>query len=186
MAYTYEQIPDIELKKLIEDCIANKRYAQQRIYYNYFGRMKRMVRRYFEDEQIIEEVVNNGFLRAFKKMELFSFKGSFEGWLRQIVFHAVSEYAKSHIKYKQHVLLVERDEVLHEDFGSNMNYNELLKLIDELPDTNRMVFNMFVFEDKSHKEIAELVGIQPNTSKWYLSDSRKRLMEKIIKKELLT
>ena len=65
------------------------------------------VRRYIDHEEQAEEVLNNGFLRAFQKVGQYTFQGSFEGWLRKIVLHAVSDYVKQHVKYNEKVVLVE-------------------------------------------------------------------------------
>ncbi|MNL54351.1 ECF RNA polymerase sigma factor SigE [compost metagenome] len=117
-------------------------------------------------------------------MGSYGFKGSFEGWLRKIVFHSVSDFAKSQVKYSDNVLLVEKDEFVLKDAASNMYYDDLMKLVYSLPETARVVFNMYVFEDLSHKEISKHIGISEGTSKWYLSEARKILKEKIEKQGL--
>src|SRR5690606_14275412 len=146
--------------------------------------MMGMVRRYFPAQELAEEILNNGFLRAFQKIESYGFKGSFEGWLRKIIFHAISDYAKSQVKYSDHILLVEKDEFVHKDAASDLYYDDLMKLVYDLPETARIVFNMYVFESKSHKEIAQSIGISEGTSKWYLAEARKMLKQKIEKLEL--
>jgi len=146
--------------------------------------MMTFVRRYFQEDVQAEEILNNGFLRAFKKIELYEFKGSFEGWLRKIIFHAVSDYVAGHVKYKKHILLVEKDELIHKDFASKFYYDDLMKLVNELPENVRIIFTMFVIDDLPHKEIAKSLGISEGTSKWHLSVARKILKEKIEKENL--
>lgn len=173
-----------ELEALISGCARNERGAQAKLYEMFYPKMMGMVRRYFPAKELAEEVLNNGFLRAFQKIESYGFKGSFEGWLRKIVFHAVSDYAKSQVKYSDNILLVEKDEFVIKDAASGLYYNDLMKLVYELPETARIVFNMYVFEDQTHKDISKSIGISEGTSKWYLSEARKALKQKIETLEL--
>ena len=173
-----------ELEDLIIGCTHNERGAQAKLYHLFYPRMMGMVHRYFPEQVQAEEILNNGFLRAFKKIDTFSFKGSFEGWLRRIVFHAISDYVAANVKYKSHVVLVEKDELIHKDHASGLYYEDLMKLVRELPETTRIVFNMFAIEDISHKKIARLLGISEGTSKWHVYVGRKILKEKIEKLNL--
>ncbi len=184
LAYTNILTGTSELDALISGCVHNERGAQAKIYELFYPRMMGMVRRYFPAQELAEEILNNGFLRAFQKIESYGFKGSFEGWLRKIIFHAISDYAKSQVKYSDHILLVEKDEFVHKDAASDLYYDDLMKLVYDLPETARIVFNMYVFESKSHKEIAQSIGISEGTSKWYLAEARKMLKQKIEKLEL--
>jgi len=179
LAYHNVLVKTDELQELIDGCIRNERGAQAKLYHLFYPRMMSMVRRYFPEQVHAEEILNNGFLRAFQKIDTFSFKGSFEGWLRRIVFHAVADYATSHVKYKEHVVLVEKDEFIHKDHAGRLYYNDLLDLIQQLPTATRMVFNMFVLEDLPHKEIAKTLGISEGTSKWHVSEARKILKAKV-------
>jgi DNA-directed RNA polymerase specialized sigma24 family protein len=83
---------------LIAGCLQNDRKSQELLYRKYFSSMLRMVSRYTLDKQAAQEIINNGFLRAFKKLDTFSYQGSLEGWLRKLVFHSLSEYFKQHNK----------------------------------------------------------------------------------------
>jgi RNA polymerase sigma-70 factor (ECF subfamily) len=146
--------------------------------------MMSVVRRYIDDEMQAEEVLNNGYLRAFQKISQYTFQGSFEGWLRKIVFHAVSDYVKQNIRYSEKVVMVEKDELIHKDHADRLYYNQLLELVQGLPDATRAVFNMYVLEGFSHKEIGKILGISEGTSKWHLSEGRRNLKEKIEKLQL--
>lgn len=172
------------LPELIQACIRNERSAQEKLYHLFYPRMMGTVRRYIDDEMQAEEVINNGFLRAFQKMGQYTFQGSFEGWLRKILFHAVSDYVKQNIHYSAKVMLVEKDQYVIQDHADKLYYNQLLELVQSLPDATRMVFNMYVMEGFSHKEIGKLLGISEGTSKWHLSEGRRILKMKIEKLEL--
>ena len=128
--------------------------------------------------------MNNGFLRAFQKINQYNFQGSFEGWLRKIVFHAVSDYVKQNARYNDKILLVEKDQYIHKDHADNLYYNQLLELVQSLPVATRSVFNLYVMEGYPHKEIGVMLGISEGTSKWHLSEGRRMLKEKIEKLQL--
>ncbi len=173
-----------ELQELIQGCIRNERAAQEKVYKLFYSRMMALVKRYIDQDMQAEEVLNNGFLRAFQKVEQYTFQGSFEGWLRKIVFHAVSDYVKQNIKYSEKVILAEKDQLVHKDHGDRLYYNELLELVQTLPGATRAVFNMYVMEGFSHKEIGKTLGISEGTSKWHLSEGRRVLKSKIEKLNL--
>src|SRR5688572_10845334 len=154
------------------------------MYKLFYPRMMGLVRRYIDQEMQAEEVLNNGFLRAFQKIEQYTFQGSFEGWLRKIVFHAVSDYVKQNVRYNDNILLVEKDQLVHKDHADRLYYNQLLELVQSLPVATRTVFNMYVMEGYAHKEIGKVLGISEGTSKWHLSEGRRMLKEKIEKLKL--
>ena len=173
-----------ELEQLIQGCILNERGAQEKLYHLFYPRMMALVRRYIDQEMQAEEVLNNGYLRAFQKVKQYNFQGSFEGWLRKIVFHAVADYVKQNARYSNSVVLIEKDELVHKDHADRLYYDQLVKLVQMLPDATRTVFNMYVMEGFTHKEIGNLLGISEGTSKWHLSEGRRVLKEKIEKLEL--
>lgn len=173
-----------ELEQLIQGCIRNERSAQEKLYHLFYPKMMALVKRYIDHEMQAEEVLNNGYLRAFQKIKQYNFQGSFEGWLRKIVFHAVADYVKQNTRYNNQIVLVEKDQYVHQDHAEKLYYNELLALVQSLPDATRNVFNMYVMEGFTHKEIGNILGISEGTSKWHLSEGRRLLKEKIERLEL--
>ncbi len=173
-----------ELEQLIQGCIRNERSSQEKLYRLFYPKMMAMVRRYIDHDEQAEEVMNNGYLRAFQKLGQYNFQGSFEGWLRKIIFHAVSDYVKQNNRYSEKVVLVEKDEMVHKDHADKLYYDQLVQLVQALPDATRTVFNMYVMEGFTHKEIGNMLGISEGTSKWHLSEGRRQLKEKIEKLEL--
>lgn len=173
-----------ELETLISGCMRNERGAQEKLYRLFYPRMMALVKRYIDHDEQAEEVLNNGYLRAFQKIGQYNFQGSFEGWLRKIIFHAVADYVKQNTRYSTQILLVEKDQQVENTHAEKLYYDQLLKLVQELPDATRNVFNMYVMEGFTHREISEIVGISEGTSKWHLSEGRKLLKEKIERLEL--
>jgi RNA polymerase sigma-70 factor (ECF subfamily) len=173
-----------ELEELINGCKRNERSSQERLYKLFYPRMMAVVKRYIDEDMQAEEVLNNGYLRAFQKIGQYNFQGSFEGWLRKIVFHAVSDYVKQYTRYNENIVLVEKDQFIHKDHADKIYYNELLQLVQSLPLATRAVFNMYILDGFSHKEIGKELGISEGTSKWHLSEGRRILKEKIEKQNL--
>lgn len=156
-----------------------ERTAQARLYHHFYPKMMAMVKRYFPQIELAEEILNNGFLKAFQKIHTFQFKGSFEGWLRKIVFHSISDYVKANIKYSNNTVLDDKEYFIPSKDADNILYKDLLNLIQELPTTSRIVFNMYVMEGMPHKKIGEMLDMSEGTSKWHLSEARKILKNKI-------
>ena len=183
LAYTISSTAS-ELEQLIQGCIRNERAAQEKVYKIFYPRMLSVVRRYVSSEMQAEEIMNNGFLRAFQKVRQYNFQGSFEGWLRKIIFHAVADYVKQNTTYATKTVFVEKEQYVDRDLGEKMYFDQLMKLVQELPDATRTVFNMYVMEGFTHREIGNLLGISEGTSKWHLSEGRKVFKERIEKMQL--
>ena len=171
--------PD-ELEILIRDCIARSRSAQKKLYERYspeaYGIIKRMI---YNNDTLADEILNEAFFKIFRDLEKYSFQGAFEGWIRRIVVNTTADHLRKYIKDEPHREVVAEDAYIYNESVENLSHKEILKIIATLPDVQRNVFNLFVFEDYSHKEIAELLNINQNNCRWYLNDARRRLKEKI-------
>jgi len=170
-----------ELSVLIKDCIAQSRSAQKRLYDQYAPAAYGVIRRYmYDNESAAQEILNDAFYKVFTKLDQYSFHGAFEGWIRRIVINTVTDYFKKNIKDKpQHKELQPEDAYINSESLEKLSHKELLKIIQTLPDVHRAVFNLYVFENLSHKEIAMSLNMNENNSRWHLNDARRRLKEKI-------
>jgi len=170
-----------DLFMLIKDCMANSRSAQKRLYDIYSPAAYGVVKRYlYNNETAAKEVLNDSFYKIFTKLGQYTFQGAFEGWIRRIVVNTVTDYLRKNIKDDQvHKEVQPDDGFVDSDSVGNLSYKELLQVVATLPEAQLTVFNLFVFENYPHKEIATLIGITENNSRWYLNDARKRLKEKI-------
>ncbi len=171
---------DYELKEIIDGCINNDRISQEKLYNHTYNKMNILVKKYIDCPHIAVEILNNGYLTAFKKISSYSYKGSFEGWLRRIIYHAVCNYFK---KNKKEFYQIENLEIGCND-NDDISYKEILNLVETLPKATKTVFNLHVFEGYTHSQIAKILNICEGTSKWHLAEGRKFLREKIIKLEL--
>jgi RNA polymerase sigma factor (sigma-70 family) len=170
-----------ELSVLIKDCIAQSLSAQKKLYELYAPAAYGVIRRYmYNNEPAAQELLNDCFYKIFMKLEQYSFQGAFEGWIRRIVVNTVTDHLRKNIKDDQQHKEVHPEQVyIGSDSVEKLSHKELLKVIETLPDTQRLVFNLYVFENYSHKEIAKLLTINENNSRWHLNDARRRLKEKI-------
>ena len=132
------------------------------------------------DRERALEILNDGFLRVFKKIDTFSFKGSLEGWIRRLVFHAISDYFKQNKAYLDSIVFSEvlpeaKMPQYTEGVLSELYYDDLLKAIDLLPPATCKVFKLYAIEGLNHNEIGEQLNISVGTSKWHLSSAREQL-----------
>lgn len=139
-----------------------------------------MCMRYAKDKDVAIEIINNGFLKVFMKLHTFGFKGSLEGWIRKLVFHALSDYYKKQSKNIRVLELNDFDKKTTAKALDNLYFEDVIKLVDYLPNATREVFWLYAVEGFTHKQISEKLSISSGTSKWHLSNARKKL------KELLT
>jgi RNA polymerase sigma-70 factor (ECF subfamily) len=170
-----------DLHTLIEDCIAHKRSAQKKLYDLYSPEAYGVIRKFiYDDEHLAKEVLNDAFFKIFKDLGQYSFQGVFEGWIRRIVVNTVADHLRKNLKDKQKIKEIQpEDAYIDSEPVDNLSHKELLKIVATLPDTQREIFNLFVFENYSHKEIASLLNMQQNNCRWHLNDARRRLKEKL-------
>lgn len=170
----------MNLEQVISSCKKSQATAQHQLYQylgpKLFGFCLKYSRNYDEAKDHLQE----SFLLIFKNIHQFSEKSSIENWAKKIAInYCISQYKKnSFLTFTEDF---PEDETQDEaDLEDNINLEELLKLIQELPDQYRLVFNMYVLDEYSHKEIAEIIGISEGTSKSNLSRAKTILKQKII------
>lgn len=155
--------------------------AQKVLYDRYAPRHLGVCKRYIKDNGDAEYVMVEGFYKILSKIDSFKHKGSFEGWMRRIIVNEALMFLRKRVNY--HMVLennapIPTNEISIED---QMAYEDLLKILDLLPDGYRTVFNMYVIEGYKHREIAEILQISISTSKTQLLHAKNRLQE-ILKK----
>jgi RNA polymerase sigma factor (sigma-70 family) len=169
------------LQQLILACGRNDRAAQRKLYDGYAAFIYGIIRRFTADESVAEDIQSEAFYRIFKRLDQYRFEGAFEGWIRRIAVHAVADYFRKNRPDNMPLSEATEDIAAYHDTNgpAQLAYKELLIIIHGLPPMHRAVFNLFVFEQYAHKEIATLMGITENNSRWHLNDARRRLKEKI-------
>jgi len=168
----------MSLKKLILKCKKGDLIAQSEVYHLFSGKLFPICLKYSRTYQEAEDNLQEAFITIFKKIDQFQFKGSFEGWMKRIVINtALQTYRQKNVLN----LIKENypEEVEVEINESDISLDFLLKIIQELPERYRMVFNLYVLDGFSHKEISAMLQIAEGTSKSNLSRARLILKEKV-------
>ncbi len=168
----------MSLNELVKQCAKNDRKAQKEIYQLFAGKLFSICLKYSKNKQEAQDNFHDGFITIFDKIGQFKFKGSFEGWLKRVMVNTIL------LKYRNRNVLnivTEEipDEVIVDIDDDEVSLDFLLNLIQELPDRYRMVFNLYVLDGCSHKEISKMLHIAEGTSKSNLARARAILKQKI-------
>ena len=172
-------------KKLIQACIKEKKSAQRYLYDLYAPKMYYVCLRYARHELEAQDMLQDGFIKVFDNISNFKSNGSFEGWIRRIMVNTSLNYCrKSSFKQEQIGIEDYQDTIVKSKAVSNLSEKELLAVIQQLPDGYRMVFNLYVIEGYSHKEIGEMLNITESTSRSQLAKSRKWIQNELEKQKI--
>lgn len=154
--------------------------AQKIAYERFASRMMAVCLRYVANRDDAEEVLIDGFMRVFERIDQFRNEGSFEGWVRRVMVTESLMFLRKNKAWRQEVPL--DDMGLEPDYDwadAQLDAEALIRLVAQLPDGYRTVFNLYAIEGYSHAEIAELTGISEGTSKSQLSRARALLQQKV-------
>ncbi len=166
-------------KELIELSLLKNRKAQKQLFDRYAPKMLGLCSYYVKDIQKAEEVMLSGFFKVFTKLDQYSNKGSFEGWIRKIMVYE----SISFLRKKKELIFTDKIEHFEKNIENEIELNidaeELHNYIDRLPENCKIVFNMFVIEGYKHTEIAAILKVSTGTSKTQLHRARKSLKEMI-------
>jgi RNA polymerase sigma-70 factor (ECF subfamily) len=169
-------------KDLIKACLKGDRQAQVVIYNCYSAKMLALCMRYARHRLEAEDIFHDAFIKVFTHLEEFSFQGSLEGWIRRIMVNTAIKYnLKKSFSSEQIGVENVPEETTFPDVFSMLSEEELIKMISTLPDGYRIVFNMYAIEGYTHKEIAEMLGIEESTSRSQLVKARRMLQDKVLK-----
>lgn len=166
------------IEKLIDGCKEGNTKSQEQIYRLLAPKLFAVCLKYSKSYEEAQDNLQDGFLLIFEKINQYNFKGSFEGWAKRVIINYILQQYR-----KQNVLEIvtenypEEEEVEIEE--DNISIDFLTRIIQELPDRYRLVFNLYVLDGYSHKEIAEMLEINIGTSKSNLARAKTILREKI-------
>jgi RNA polymerase sigma factor (sigma-70 family) len=167
---------------LAKALIKGDAYAQRMFYEKFSPRFLAICCRYISDRMAAEDLMVESMMKIFDKVSQFGFKGSFEGWAKRLVVNEALMYLRS--KKMLEVGIDEVNESLNSyDQSLDFESDELMKLIQSLPNGYRTVFNLYAIEGYNHNEIAEMLGISEGTSKSQLSRARAILQDQLTKNE---
>ncbi len=170
---------------LIKGCISGIRKHQENLYQIFSSKMYAVCLRYCNNSDDAQDVLQDGFVKVFKNLEKFRFEGSFEGWVRRIFVNTAIEHYR---KKSNLISITESVELSHEDDNwtglDRLAEKDILNIIKKLSPGYRTVFNMYVIEGYTHKEIAELLNINEGTSKSQLARAKSLLQKLILEQKI--
>ncbi|BAO56651.1 RNA polymerase sigma factor [Nonlabens marinus] len=167
------------LSQIIIGCRKQKLGDQEKLYHTYKKDLYNLALKYSRNTEDAEDILHDAFIVIFKTIRKYKETGSFEGWMKRIViFKAIDRYKLGKSK---HQITDQQAQVDEEEFdtGNLFTIDEILQVVQELPDQYRLVFNLYQMDGFSHKEIADSLGITVGTSKSNLSRSKKILSQKL-------
>lgn len=166
---------------LLQGCLKHDRKAQRALYEKYSSRMFSVCLRYSGSREDAMDLLQEGFITVFTKIDTFTSSGSLEGWLRRIFVNtALMKLRRNDVlKDAADVVTVAREAVSTEDVLSGISRKDIMRMISEMPEGFRTVFNMSVMDGFTHPEIAKALGISEGTSRSQLSRARMWLQERL-------
>ncbi len=170
--------------QLIRACLKQNLQAQKALYERFASTMLFVCLRYVQNRQEAEDLMIKGFTKVFKKLAQFKSDGSFQAWVRRIMVNECLEYLRSNKSMYLEIDLEKADmKAGYALLPQNLEVEDLMKMIQQLPTGYRTVFNLFALEGYSHNEIAQMLQISVNTSKSQLSRGRKLLQQYLLQSE---
>lgn len=179
-------LSDLEIAK---GCAQRKHSAQKELYDRYIKKMNALCHRYTSDKDEIKDILQESFIKVFENIEQYRGDGSLEGWVKKIMINTIltnmrKNKASIFVRVEENedeeknTLAVEEEE--DSIFNTDFNKEDLMKMIEGLPENYRIIFNLYCLEDYSHKEIAELLSIKENSSRTRLNRARKMLQDQLL------
>ena len=171
-------------KEIIEGCKRHDAAFFEALYKRYAGRLMAVGLRYVTTTFEAEDILQEAFIKIFRALPTYEYKGSFEGWLKKIVVHTAINQFHKHKKHGFPTVPVEAGdhvpEASHETVIDRMSADELIRVIQSLPEGYRIIFNLYEIEGYSHREIADMLGIQEGTSKSQLAKAKQTLRKLLV------
>ena len=170
---------------LIKECVKGNRKMQELLYTRYASKMHAVCLRYCGSADDAQDLLQDGFIKIFQNLEKYRGDGSFEGWIRRIFVNTSIEHFRRKIKYTN-FSETQEDSIEDNEWNAleTIAKKDVVKIIQQLSPGYKQVFNMYVIEGYSHKEIGEMLGISEGTSKSQLARA-KAILKKIIETNLL-
>lgn len=179
---------------VIEGCLAGNRRSQQRVYELFYGKMMAVCLRYTKNHDQAKDILQDGFIKVFRNLAHFNRAGSFEGWVRKIMVNtAIDHFRRARHSYlllgedrsmEEFEDIAESEEV-EDDAAFELKPADVINAMQKLTPAYRTVFNLYVFEEMTHKEIAATLGINIGTSKSNLAKAKINLKRLLVKEHKL-
>ncbi|MGE5429081.1 MAG: RNA polymerase sigma factor [Methylococcaceae bacterium] len=174
----YTWMVEDELQQIIDGCLQQERKSQELLYKKLYGFAMKICLRYAGNQYEASEILNEGFFKAFTNIEKYDPARPFLAWISKIMYNACIDYYRSNLKWTQLVGLEKSEQKPDEPaLEHQLDYEDLLSMIQRLPPAYRMVFNLYAVDGFSHEEIAAMTGISASTSRSNLYKARQKLQQ---------
>ena len=182
-------MPAYSEQEIIAGCRKKDRALQEHLYKIYYSMFLKVCARYAKSMEDAEQLLNDGFLKVFTQIDHFKNAGSFAGWMQRIMVNTCLDYLRGTALKEEMVMHVNSIPAEESNLSVNnegleqIEFRELLHIIQSLPTVTRTVFNLYVFDGYTHKQISEQLDISEGTSHWHVHQARSLLQKKILKSE---
>ena len=164
---------------LIEGCKRRDRESQRLLYKHHYAYAMSICARYSRTREEAKEILNDGFMKVFSKIDQYNPDTSFEGWLRRIMINTAIDHYRKEVKHYHQVSIQDGEHVIPQIPVDDLVHQDLLRLIQQLSPGYRAVFNLYVVDGYTHKEIGDILGISEGTSKSNLLKAREILRKRL-------
>jgi RNA polymerase sigma-70 factor, ECF subfamily len=176
-----------DLTHIIQGCIKQEKLMQKNLYEHCYRNMMKVCCRYTNDVEIAGSLYNDAMVKVFKNINNYKEDGKFIGWVKTIVIHTCIDHVriKSPIALKEYTTDYNEAAFVDNEIIEKLDNAAIKQIINTLPKNSALVFNLFVYEQYSHNEIATLLNIPSGTSRYYLSEARS-LLKNMFTNNILT
>ena len=177
-----------DIDKIVEQCRRGDRHAQKRLYEEFAPQLFAVCIRYCKNRTEAEDLLHEGFIKIFEKIDQYRGEGSISAWLRRVMVNTVID----ELRNRQNITYIDNTEKVFSNFAYDeddeqdkeedfydVDIEQVFELVKQMPEKYKLVFNMYVVENYSHEKIASELGISSGTSKSNLSRARKWLKRKL-------
>ncbi|MEQ8705950.1 MAG: sigma-70 family RNA polymerase sigma factor [Phaeodactylibacter sp.] len=172
--------PDSSDEVLRQGCLNGDRLAQKYVYERYGGYMMGICMRYANGREEATSMLNAGFFKVFEKVGQFEGRGSFKAWIAKVMMYTCIDWVRRQANYRKKMDFdASGDAPIDNEAMQNLAVEAILEMVQRLPTATRTVFSLYTLDGYNHREIADMLGISEGTSKWHLSDGKKKLREMI-------
>lgn len=174
-------------EELVKGCVDKNRHAQKILYDKYCRKMMGICMRYASCHAEAQDMLQEGLIKVYEKINTFGFHGSLEGWIKRIVINTSLDHLRRTKNLQNQVEIETQEETLHyhSEVIESFSVQDLMKIIQKLPTGYRTVFNLFAIEGYSHKEIAAMLSITESTSKSQFSRAKSHLQQMVLAERVL-
>jgi len=174
---------EITLENILKGCSKSDIQCQEALYKHCYAEGMKTCLRYADSRNEAASLYNNAMLKVFKSISIYTDEGKFMSWFRTIVINTCIDVARLKTPFKHNQLNEEYTDAMFisPDAADNISVKEILALVRALPENLRIIFNLFAVEGYTHEQISGMLQIRAGTSKWYLSEARKQLKQKLEK-----